>query len=227
MCSARLTADADWLIWCVSQPTYHSRRERIPFLTTAPAARSDSTGGTGSMKVEASTMRSASPRSPPRPATGEWARKSSSSSRSSFGGRSPDVRRKRTSSAISAMTCSTYACGSSDGTAPASLTLLARSVRLRHGGGCVAISPARRDQRGVDVHPDGARHLSGVHHLERPSMLLPVVQDAAATLNTEGEGEEAVEQGHIDDAEVHDARTRWCLDLHPDDGGVRPHGDVP
>ena len=40
----------------------------MPFFTTAPAARSDSTGTTGSTKVAASTMRSASVRSPPRPA---------------------------------------------------------------------------------------------------------------------------------------------------------------
>ena len=107
MCRARLTAEADWLIWWVTHPTYHSSTERMPFFTKAPAARLDSTGTTGSMKVTASTIRSASPRSPPRPATGEWARKSSSSSRSSFGGRSPDARRSRTSSAISAITCST------------------------------------------------------------------------------------------------------------------------
>ena len=25
MCRARLTADADWLIWCVSHPTYHEQ----------------------------------------------------------------------------------------------------------------------------------------------------------------------------------------------------------
>ena len=70
MCRARLTADADWLIWWVTQPTYQRSSERMPFLTTAPAARSDSTGTTGSMNVAASTIRSASPRSPPRPATG-------------------------------------------------------------------------------------------------------------------------------------------------------------
>ncbi len=107
MCRARLTAEADWLIWWVTHPTYQRSRERMPFFTAAPAARSDSTGTTGSMKVAASTIRSASPRSPPRPPTGEWARKSSSSSRSSLGGRSPDARRSCTSSAISAMTCST------------------------------------------------------------------------------------------------------------------------
>src|SRR5580692_5603701 len=170
----------------------------MPFLTTAPAARSDSTGTTGSMKVAASTIRSASPRSPPRPATGEWARKSSSSSRSSFGGRSPDVRRKRTSSAISAITRSTYACGSSGGTAPASVTRRVRSVRLRHSGGRVAVGLAR-DQRGVDVHADQTRHLPRVHHLERASVLLPVVQDAATALDTQREREVAVEERHLDD----------------------------
>ena len=107
MCRARLTAAADWLIWWVTHPTYHKSSDRIPFFTNAPAARSDSTGTTGSMKVAASTMRKASPRSPPRPATGEWARNNSSSSRSSLGGRSPEARRTRTSSAISAMTCAT------------------------------------------------------------------------------------------------------------------------
>ena len=105
MCSARLTADADWLIWCVTQPTYQSIIVRMPFFTTAPAARSDSTGTTGSMNVAASTRRMASLRSPPRTPIGEWARKSSSSSRSSRGGRSPEARRRRTSSAISAITC--------------------------------------------------------------------------------------------------------------------------
>ncbi len=107
MCSARLTAEADWLIWCVSQPTYQSSMERMPFFTTAPAARSESTGTTGSMKVAASTIRSASLRPPPRTPMGECARNSSSSSRSSLGGRSPEARRRRTSSAISAITCCT------------------------------------------------------------------------------------------------------------------------
>ena len=33
MCRARLTAEADWLIWCVTQPTYQSSIERMPFFT--------------------------------------------------------------------------------------------------------------------------------------------------------------------------------------------------
>ena len=107
MCSARLTAATDWLIWCVTHPTYQSIMDRMPFFTNEPAARSDSTGTTGSMKVAASTMRNVWARSPPRPATGEWAKKSSSSSRSSLAGMSPAARRSRTSSAISSMTCAT------------------------------------------------------------------------------------------------------------------------
>ena len=105
MCSARLTAEADWLIWCVTQPTYQRSIVRMPFFTAAPAARSESTGTTGSMNVAASTILIASPRSPPRTPIGECARNSSSSSRSSRGGRSPEARRRRTSSAISAITC--------------------------------------------------------------------------------------------------------------------------
>ena len=36
MCRVRLTADADWLIWWVTHPTYHRSSDRIPFLTRHP-----------------------------------------------------------------------------------------------------------------------------------------------------------------------------------------------
>ena len=104
MCSARLTAEADWLIWCVSQPTYQSIIERMPFFTTAPAPlgldghdRVDEGGGVHHPQRLAQV---AAP-----DANGRMGQEQLVELALELGRQVPEARRRRTSSAISAITC--------------------------------------------------------------------------------------------------------------------------
>ena len=72
----------------------------------------------------------------------------------------------------------------------------------------------------MHVEPEEACRLAGVHDLEGPRLLEPVVENLTPALDPEGEGEHSVEQRYPDDPEVHDARATGGVDLHADDRGV-------
>ena len=90
-CRARPTAGENWLTWWVTYPMYQRVMERRPFFTTAPPDFCESIGTTGSMKAAASTSRSASPRPPPRPATGEYSGTARRARARCAAGRSPEA----------------------------------------------------------------------------------------------------------------------------------------
>ena len=188
--------------------------ERTPFFTNEPAARSDSTGTTGSMKVAASTMPTSGPgRLPAQP-------------------RANGPRRARRARA---RVWPAFRPGASKTDLLGDLVHDLRHVCLRIGRQCrfgfahrvlqlrstVRPECCRRrsptDERGMHRHEDRPRRLAGVHNLERPGLLLPVVQDATTTLDAERERERAIEERHVGDPEVHHADPSWRVDDHPDD----------
>ena len=177
---------------------------RRPFLTAAPPDLLEPTGTTGSMKAAASTSRSASPSPPPRPATGECSRNSSSSSRSTRAGRSPEA-------ATPAYLLVDL--GHHLGQVPAiGGRVVALARRLRAGRrfdfrppGLTPAPPAGPTATHRPLHEarhrsDGDRHHagrpSGVHHLEVAGRLPPVVEDAAGATDPHVDVVGAVEQGN-------------------------------